>query len=120
MKLHFEADLSYQANAIEAVCDLFRGQEVCRSEFTVTLRAAGTTGEADASPLQGTREGMAETPQGGVGNRLTLLDDEVNDNLKAIQLRNGCRRRPSCQATSPSRWRPAPARPTCTCARCSS
>ena len=89
MKLHFEADLSYQANAIEAVCDLFRGQEVCRSEFTVTLRAAGTTGEADASPLQGTLEGMAETPQGGVGNRLTLLDDEVNDNLKAIQLRNG-------------------------------
>lgn len=38
MKLHFEADLPYQANAIEAVCDLFRGQEVCRSEFTVTLR----------------------------------------------------------------------------------
>ncbi len=89
MKLHFEADLAYQANAIEAVCDLFRGQEVCRSEFTVTLRVGGTTGDSDASPLQGTLEGMAETPQGGVGNRLTLLDDEVDDNLKAIQLRNG-------------------------------
>ena len=92
MKLHFEADLSYQANAIEAVCDLFRGQEVCRSEFTVTLRAAGTTGEADASPLQGTLEGMAETPQGGVGNRLTLLDDEVNDNLAAILKQHGIAR----------------------------
>ena len=89
MKLHFEADLAYQADAIEAVCDLFRGQEVCRSEFTVTLRAAGAADDADTSPLQGTLEGMAETPQGGVGNRLTLLDDEVNDNLKAIQLRNG-------------------------------
>lgn len=89
MKLHFEADLAYQANAIEAVCDLFRGQEVCRSEFTVTLRAAGTADDAGTSPLQGTLEGMAETPQGGVGNRLTLLDDEVDDNLKAIQLRNG-------------------------------
>jgi len=89
VKLHFEADLPYQANAIEAVCDLFRGQEVCRSEFTVTLRAAGTADDAGTGPLQGTLEGMAETPLGGVGNRLTLLDDEVNDNLKAIQLRNG-------------------------------
>ncbi|MFG5778909.1 hypothetical protein ACFIQF_17725, partial [Comamonas sp. J-3] len=38
MKLHFESDLPYQAAAIEAVCDLFRGQEVCRSVFTVTGR----------------------------------------------------------------------------------
>ncbi len=34
MKLHFEADLPYQGAAIEAVCDLFHGQEVCRTEFT--------------------------------------------------------------------------------------
>ena len=34
MKL--EPDLDFQLHAIEAVCDLFRGQEVCRSEFTVT------------------------------------------------------------------------------------
>ena len=27
MKLHFEPDLDYQLQAIEAVCDLFRGQE---------------------------------------------------------------------------------------------
>lgn len=83
MKLHFESDLPYQAAAIEAVCDLFRGQEVCRSEFTVTLRSA------DSSALQGSLEGMQETDQGGIGNRLTLLDDEIGDNLSAIQLRNG-------------------------------
>jgi predicted nuclease of restriction endonuclease-like (RecB) superfamily len=41
MKLHFESDLPYQAAAIEAVCDLFRGQEVCRSVFTVTAQALG-------------------------------------------------------------------------------
>ena len=92
MKLHFEADLPYQANAIEAVCDLFRGQEVCRSEFTVTLRAAGTADDAGTSPLQGTLEGVAETPEGGVGNRLTLLDDEVNDNLTAILEQHGIAR----------------------------
>ena len=83
MKLHFESDLPYQAAAIEAVCDLFRGQEVCRSEFTVTLRVA------DTSALQGSFEGMQDTDHGGIGNRLTLLDDEIGSNLSAIQLRNG-------------------------------
>ena len=36
MKLHFEPDLDYQHTAIEAVCDLFRGKETCRTEFTVS------------------------------------------------------------------------------------
>ena len=40
MKLHFEADLPYQSAAIQAVADLFNGQEICRTEFTVTVRAA--------------------------------------------------------------------------------
>ena len=39
MKLHFEPNLDYQLQAIEAVCDLFRGQEICRTEFTVTRDA---------------------------------------------------------------------------------
>ncbi len=46
MKLHFESNLDYQLAAIEAVCDLFRGQEICRSEFTVTMRSP-TTPAAD-------------------------------------------------------------------------
>jgi len=43
VKLHFESDLPYQAAATEAVCDLFRRQEVYRSEFTVTIRALSAT-----------------------------------------------------------------------------
>ena len=39
MKLHFEPNLDFQLQAIEAVCDLFRGQEVCRTEFTVMREA---------------------------------------------------------------------------------
>jgi len=66
MKLHFEPNLDYQLQAIEAVCDLFCGQEVCRTEFTVTR---------DASDPQA-RLAFAESDL-GVGNRLTLLDDEV-------------------------------------------
>src|SRR5690606_3592865 len=82
MKLHFEENLLHQLAAIEAVCDLFRGQEVCRTEFTVTQRSA--------SPQLGLalEQGMEESAL-GIGNRLTLLDDELHDNLTAIQLRNG-------------------------------
>jgi type III restriction enzyme len=78
MKLHFEPDLDYQLQAIESVCDLFRGQETCRTEFTVTMLLP---------ELQLTL-GMAETDL-GVGNRLTLLDDQLLKNLQAVQLRNG-------------------------------
>ena len=41
MKLHFEPDLDYQLEAIEAICGVFRGQELCRTDFTVTRQAAG-------------------------------------------------------------------------------
>ena len=79
MKLHFEPDLDFQREAIEAVCDLFHGQEVCRTEFTVTAHASdGVTGEM----------GFAASGL-GVGNRLTLPDEEIFKNLKKIQLRNG-------------------------------
>src|SRR6185295_17824482 len=78
MKLHFEPDLDYQLQAIEAVCELFRGQEICRTEFTVTRDAA------DAQM----RLGFAQNDL-GIGNRLTLLDDELLKNLSQIQIRNG-------------------------------
>lgn len=79
MKLHFEPDLDYQKRAIEAVAGLFRGQEINRTEFTVTRQEAGG--------LQG-ELGLVESEL-GIGNRLTLLDDEIIANLKDIQLRNG-------------------------------
>ncbi|MGQ0510475.1 MAG: type III restriction-modification system endonuclease [Betaproteobacteria bacterium] len=78
MKLHFEPNLDYQLQAIEAVCDLFRGQEICRTEFTVTRDVADPQ----------TRLAFAENDL-GVGNRLTLLDDQVLKNLADIQLRHG-------------------------------
>ena len=78
MKLHFESDLDYQMAAVEAVCDLFRGQEICRTEFTVTSQA--TAGQQALS--------FSENDL-GIGNRLGLLDDEIVKNLHDIQLRNG-------------------------------
>ncbi|EAU56098.1 type III restriction-modification system endonuclease [Mariprofundus ferrooxydans] len=78
MKLHFEPNLDFQLQAIESVCDLFRGQEMCRTEFTV---------------MQGAVDGQLalayQEEAFGIGNRLTLLDDEILKNLQAVQLRNG-------------------------------
>ncbi len=77
MKLHFEPNLDFQLQAIEAVCELFRGQEICQTEFTVTR-----------DPLDPQRR-LFDFDDLGIGNRLTLLDDEIVKNLKDIQLRNG-------------------------------
>ncbi|MFC3439997.1 type III restriction-modification system endonuclease [Sphingobium rhizovicinum] len=79
MKLHFDPDLDYQHAAIKAVCDLFRGQEINRTEFTVTRQATNNAQQ---------ELGLGENAL-GIGNRLTLLDEEIFSNLNAIQLRNG-------------------------------
>ncbi|MFC1999166.1 type III restriction-modification system endonuclease [Chloroflexota bacterium] len=78
MKFHFEPDLDFQLQAIEAVCDLFRGQESCRTEFTVTRDA-----------LDGQLALAFAQNDLGIGNRLNLLDDELLKNLNEVQLRNG-------------------------------
>ena len=67
MKLHFDdcyADerLSYQKDAIEVVCYLFGGQEICRSEFTVIVDQTEQLNRMSQNQL-------------GIGNQLSLLDD---------------------------------------------
>jgi type III restriction enzyme len=81
MKLHFEDDLEYQKAAIESVISLFKGQEISRSEFTVTF-------QPDSSPNYSL--GMDEG-QLGIGNRLLLVDEEIEENLRKTQLTNGLR-----------------------------
>jgi len=81
MKLHFEPNLDYQHTAIESVCDLFRRQEICRTEFTVTVQSFRyIKGQEELPPSGGS---FAQSELGvvqndlGIGNRLTLLDDEL-------------------------------------------
>ncbi len=78
MKFRFEPDLDFQLQAVDAVCDLFRGQEVCRTDFMVI----------QDSPDRQRRLAFAESDL-GIGNRVTLLDDEILTNLNNIQFRNG-------------------------------
>ena len=76
MKFRFEPDLDHQQDAIAAVCDLFQGQETCRTEFTVSRSLT--------DQLPGFQEGEL-----GVGNRLQLPGDALLANLRRVQLRNG-------------------------------
>ncbi len=93
MKLHFEPDLDYQLQAIEAVCDLFKGQEICRTEFTVSRRPFPGAGQVglDLGDGFGPAQSMLAlaVSQVGVGNRLMLLEEEILRNLQEVQVRNG-------------------------------
>ncbi|WP_435103787.1 type III restriction-modification system endonuclease [Arhodomonas sp. AD133] len=80
MKIQFDADLDYQREAINAVADVFEGQEVCQTNFTV----APLRGEPQMAMSFGQESGDL-----GVGNRLRLLEEDILDNVRDIQLRNG-------------------------------
>ena len=82
MKLHFEDNLDYQKDAIESVVSLFKGQEISRSEFTVTFQP----GSGPNLSLLGMEESQL-----GIGNRLLLVDEEVEENLHKTQIANGLR-----------------------------
>jgi type III restriction enzyme len=72
MRFQFEPDLPHQEAAIEAVCDLFVGQEVNTTAFTIAPgEIAGQLALAEKTV--------------GYGNRLTLLEDEILGNLNAVQ-----------------------------------
>lgn len=79
MKFHFEDNLDYQMVAIEAVANLFSGQDINRTEFTVS-KLVGLDGQTKLP-------GMEESSL-GIGNRLKLLDEELLENLRDIQLKN--------------------------------
>ena len=73
MKLQFDANLTYQQQAIASAVDLFRGQPRKQCNFTVPdlygqMNLAGGT---------------------GVGNCLRLSEEEILKNLQEVQLRNG-------------------------------
>ncbi len=77
MKLQFDPDLDFQKEAISSVVDIFKGQEICKTNFTVApLDLSQTEFDAMQSDL-------------GIGNKLKLLDDELCENVKHIQLTNG-------------------------------
>lgn len=75
MKIQFESNLDYQNRAINSIVNIFEGQEICQSNFSV-------------SKVTGDTLGITENEL-GIGNRLELLDDEILANVQKIQLQNG-------------------------------
>ncbi|MCX8002609.1 MAG: DEAD/DEAH box helicase family protein [Anoxybacillus mongoliensis] len=73
MKLKFHGDLTYQKQAIDSVVQIFNGQELSQSNFTVSY---------------GPNAGMIQTAL-GIGNRLDLTSDEILKNVQDVQLKNG-------------------------------
>ena len=73
MKLKFDANLTYQTDAVQAVVDVFDGQPLSRSGFEVSFTE---------------QVGMIEQTELGLGNRLTLSDEELLANVRAVQARN--------------------------------
>ncbi|OIP55353.1 MAG: type III restriction endonuclease subunit R [Helicobacteraceae bacterium CG2_30_36_10] len=77
MKIQFDSNLDYQDRAISSIVDIFEGQEVCQSNFSVVTH--GAKGQRTINDLNDL----------GIGNRLELLDDEILSNVQNIQLKNG-------------------------------
>ena len=75
LKFQFESDLEYQKKAIKSIVDIFEGQEIARSNFSVVS-------------VKGDALGITQNEL-GIGNHLGLLDDEILENVRKIQLKNG-------------------------------
>src|SRR5437773_10083439 len=77
MKLQFDPNQEFQADAVAAVADLFNGQPVGAPEYAVI----------DVGDMGGLFSGQDRT-EVGIGNRLLLAEDKLRENLRAIQTRN--------------------------------
>jgi type III restriction enzyme len=77
MKIKFEGELDYQQDAIHAIVDIFKGQEICNSNFTVY------------SPAFLAKQTNIEFNQIGFANKLQLNEGQILENVQNIQLRNG-------------------------------
>lgn len=71
MKLHFDSNQEYQLDAMKSITDIFEGQPLSGGDFEFSILKAG-----------------ALHSEFGFGNRLTLTEDQIWDNVKSIQSAN--------------------------------
>ncbi|MCH8815939.1 MAG: DEAD/DEAH box helicase family protein [Chloroflexi bacterium] len=77
MKIQFDPKQEYQLNAIDAVVDLFDGQPLEETDFSVV-------------DLSGADDPFTSVLRAdlGVGNRLSLTEESLRENTRAVQERN--------------------------------
>ena len=80
MKLQFDSHLDFQLDAIRSIVDIFDGQRAGASNFTVAPL------ELEAADVMFP---SIQTNDLGIGNRLSLLPEELLKNVQTIQMRHG-------------------------------
>ena len=88
MKIKFNPDLDHQKEAINAIVGVFEGQETFQSNFTVS--------NAVQSDMFEKNDGI------GVANAIKLLDEELYENTRNVQLVNGLPQTENVKNTLPS------------------
>lgn len=73
MKLKFNPDLDYQKDAVNSVLGVFEGQKVRQANFSVPTNFDLFKTQSDL----------------GIGNKLELLDDELLENVRRMQIKQG-------------------------------
>lgn len=73
MKIQFSDSLEYQKEAIDSIVNVFEGQDIAQDNFTVSV--------------QDENIGWFENEL-GIGNRLDIIAEEIQDNIKKIQINN--------------------------------
>lgn len=73
MKIKFSDSLEYQKEAIDSIVNVFEGQSIAKSNFTVSVQEQNI--------------GFFENEL-GIGNRLDITQDEIEENINIIQMEN--------------------------------
>ena len=71
MKLHFDPNQQFQIDAINSIVGVFEGQSLSHGDFSFTI-----DNKQIISPI------------GGVGNQLTITDEQILKNVQNIQKKN--------------------------------
>ena len=84
MKLKFNKKLDYQLDAIASVVNVFEGQRMAQDNFTVVT-------PSQQLPFHEIAHGDL-----GIGNRLTLLPEGINEILRKYNLKTCYLQQPLC------------------------
>lgn len=76
MTIKFESHLEYQDDAVSSICDIFEGEEIFQTNFSVT-------------PLKNDAGRLWGSSTIGIGNSIKIIEEDMLDNIQRIQLRNG-------------------------------
>lgn len=76
MTLKFESHLEYQDDAVNSICDIFEGEEIFQSNFSIT-------------PIKGEESALFQRATIGIGNSIKMIEEDMLANMQRIQLRNG-------------------------------